>query len=126
MKKITTYFPELVELAHHLDKANVNGSKPYLTKLPKQPTPEAWEAHQLIAQSAAKFSSDKTICADLLDLQYKFYNFSKLNDITPEIISLHSEIKSKGSALAKQRELELLALAKRNEEQRLKEQGNGF
>lgn len=127
MNKITTYFPKLVELAHHLDKANVNGSKPCLTALPKEPTPETWEAHQLIARSAAKFSYDKTICADLLDLQYKFYKYSKLNDITPNVILTHSEIKSKGAAFAIKQEKERLALAKKNEEQRQKEEeARGF
>ena len=91
MQTIETHYPTLTELAERLNKANVKGSKPYLTALPKSPTTETWEAHKLIAKSAAKFQYDKMICADLLDLQYKFYRYANLGDITEELVAQHRD-----------------------------------
>jgi len=86
-----------------------------LCQLPKAPTVVTWEAHQLIARAVAKFHLDKMAAADLLDLQFKFYNRCNLNDISPETITEHLNICEQGKRAAIEKARELKRLKKENE-----------
>ena len=128
MSTISTHFPLLNNLACRLDKANVNGAKPELTNLPKEPTLLTWEAHKMISRAVAKFHYDEMICADLLDLQYKFYNRCNLSQACEELVSEHLQYVSTAELAEIKRKRDLKKLAEENEKKKREEEArnSGF
>ena len=123
MNTIISYIDGFEDLVMCLNKADVNGAKKFLAKLPKRPTVSTWQAYQLVSRAVAKFHRSASA---LEDLQYKFYLRCNLNDIDQDIISEHFQLNSQGKLAAIEKARELKRLKKENDKKQEEVTNNVF